>query len=207
MNPEESKPSDSKPNQPSVGRLAVPVWIFIVGLLLGYRGCDQIDKVGGDLAFRSDLFQPYRSPKELEGVQPVIDDGGYRKGEVLFNNNCSPCHQSSGLGTPGVFPPLAGSDWVLAEGPNRIIRIVLFGFTGQVTVAGNSFNNNMPPFGPSLSDEQIAQILTYVRGSKPWGNKGSIVTPDQVTVIRTAEKARPQSSQWTQAELEKIPVK
>lgn len=205
MSSEDQDKKQSNSGQPSVGRLAVPVWIFIVTLLLGYRGCMHIDQVGGDFAFRSDLFEPYRSPKELEGVQPVVDDGGYRKGEALFNVNCAPCHQSSGLGTPGVFPPLAGSDWVLAEGPNRIIRIVLDGFTGQVTVSGNSFNNNMPPFGPSLSDEQISQILTYVRGSKPWGNKASQVTPEEVAAIRSAVKTR--SQPWTAPELEKIPVK
>jgi mono/diheme cytochrome c family protein len=206
MNPERPSPESGKSSQPSVGRLAVPVWIFIVTLLLGYRGCMHIDHVAGDMAFRSDVYAPYRSPKEIEGVQPVFDDGGYRKGEVQYNSLCFGCHQTSGLGTPGAIPPLAGSEWVLADKPDRLIRIVLFGLQGPVSVGGSKFNGAMPLWS-QLSDEQLAQILTYVRGSKPWGNNASIVTPEEVAAVRAAEKSRPLDRAWSADELQKIPLK
>lgn len=207
MSKEHPDQNAPKSNPPSVGRLAIPVWIFVVALLLGYRGCVHVDKVGGGFAFNAGIYAPYHSPKEVENLQPTGDDGGYKKGEVQYNIYCVGCHQGAGTGTPGVFPPLAGSDWVLAEGPNRIIRIVLHGLSGPVVVNGKNFNNQMPGLGEALDDEKIAQILTYVRGSKAWGNTASIVTPDQVKAVREAEKARASSKQWTQPELDAIAVK
>jgi mono/diheme cytochrome c family protein len=206
MSSEDPNPNERQPRQPTVGRLAVPVWIFIVALLLGYQGCIHVDQRGGSFAFRSDLFAPYRTAREVENIQPSGDDGGYRKGEAQYGIYCAGCHQASGMGTPGVFPPLAGSDWVLSEGPNRIIRVVLHGLAGPVTVNGKNYNNAMPGLGDALSDEQIAQVLTYVRGSKAWGNTASIVTPEQVKAVREAESGRPSGKQWTQAEIEATPL-
>ena len=73
----------------------------------------------------------------------------------------------TGLGAAVEFPPLAGSEWVLEPGPNRIIRIVLNGFGGPVTVKGQSFQNTMVPFRDILNDTQIAQVLMYIRSE--WG--------------------------------------
>ena len=207
MNDQDKDRQEGKSALPPVGRLAVPVWIFIVALLLGYRCCIHVDQAGGAFAFDPKIFGPYRTPKELEKLQPTGDDGGYKKGEAQYQVYCAGCHQAGGGGTPGVFPPLAGSDWVLAEGPNRVARIVLFGLAGPVTVSGKLFNNSMPGLGESLADEQIAQVLTYVRGSKDWGNKATPVTAAQVKAVRDAEKARQSSKQWSQAELEAIAVK
>lgn len=206
MSHQDQPQNEVKATQPPVGRLAVPVWIFIVALLLGYRGCVHVDQAGGAFAFDAKIYGPYRTPKELENLQPTGDDGGYRKGEAQYQVYCAGCHQAGGAGTPGVFPPLAGSDWVLAEGPNRLIRVVLHGLAGPVTVAGKSFNNSMPGLGESLTDEQIAQVLTYVRGSKDWGNKATPVTAAQVQAVRDAEKARPSGKQYTQPELDAIAV-
>ena len=124
-------------------------------------------------------------------------------GKQTFNNiGCISCHQATGQGVPGQYPPLAGSDWLLGEGPNRIIRIVLNGFTGPVQVSGGQFNNTMTPFGPVLSDEQIAAVLTYVRSE--WGNKGAPVTPEQVKKIRALVATH---GPWTADELKGIPEK
>ena len=104
-----------------------------------------------------------------------------------------------------MFPPLASSDWVAAKKPDRIIRMVLHGFTGPITLNGKPFASPaplMPPQGAALSDTQIADVLTYVRNS--FGNKAGAVTPEQVAAIRAAEKAR--SAMWTEAEILKIPV-
>lgn len=127
------------------------------------------------------------------------------KGQQVYMMVCFACHQPTGLGLPNMFPPLAGSDWASAPKPDRLIRMVLHGVTGHITLNGKPFTTPapiMPPQGAALNDDQIASVLTYVRNS--FGNKGSTVTPDQVKAIREAEKAR--TAMWTQAELEKIPV-
>jgi mono/diheme cytochrome c family protein len=121
-------------------------------------------------------------------------------GKRVFATICSACHQVTGLGLPGVYPPLAGSEW--AVGPDeRIIRIVLDGVSGPITVKGASFSNAMPAFGPQLKDEQIAAVLTYVRSE--WGNQAPAVSADKVKQIRAQVGGR--SGPWTPEELLKIP--
>ena len=74
-------------------------------------------------------------------------------GKRVFTQNCIVCHQQTGLGVPGQFPPLAGSEWVLSQdwhGDNHIVKIVLHGFQGLVTVKGQQFNNVMAPWGKVL---------------------------------------------------------
>ena len=94
---------------------------------------------------------------------------------------CSACHQPTGLGIPGAFPPLAGSEWV--NGPvENLIRIQLRGLMGEIEVKGVKYNSVMPP-NATMSDDQIAEVLTYVRNE--WGNKGSAVTPDMVKALRS----------------------
>lgn len=127
------------------------------------------------------------------------------RGQTVYMQVCFACHQPTGLGLPGMFPPLAGSDWVAAKKPDRIIRMVLHGFTGPITLNGKPFASPaplMPPQGAALSDTQIADVLTYVRSS--FGNKAAAVTPAEVAAIREAEKAR--SAMWTEAEILKIPT-
>lgn len=127
------------------------------------------------------------------------------RGQTVYMQVCFACHQPTGLGLPGMFPPLAGSDWTSAKKPDRMIRMVLHGFTGPITINGKPFTSPaplMPPQGAALSDTQIADVLTFVRNS--FGNKADAVTPEQVKAIREAEKAR--AAMWTEAELQKIPV-
>ena len=81
---------------------------------------------------------------------------------------------------PGQYPPLVGSEWVLASGPARMIRIVLDALQGPVKVKGLNFNNTMTPWRDTLTDQQIAAIITYVRTQKDWGHNASPVTPEEV---------------------------
>jgi nitrite reductase (NO-forming) len=101
-------------------------------------------------------------------------------GHVLFQGTCSVCHQPQGTGIPAVFPPLAQSDFLMAN-KQRSIEIVLKGLTGPVTVNGKTFNSVMPPMS-QLRDDEIANILTYVRNT--WGNQGEAVTAAEVTATR-----------------------
>lgn len=101
-------------------------------------------------------------------------------GKALFEGTCSVCHQSNGAGLPGVFPPLAKSDYLNAD-HQRAIKVVLQGLNGKVAVNGNEFNSVMPPMN-QLNDDEVANILTYVLNS--WDNKGGQIKSDDVKAIR-----------------------
>ncbi len=138
-------------------------------------------------------------PGMLEsGAAPAVQDPKVI-GKRVFAN-CIACHQTTGLGLPGAYPPLAGSEW--AQGPEeRIIRIVLNGLSGPITVKSAAFSSSMPAFGPQLRDEQIADVLTYVRSE--WGNNAPAVSPDKVKEIRAAVATR--TGPWAPEELLKLP--
>jgi nitrite reductase (NO-forming) len=104
------------------------------------------------------------------------------KGHSLFENNCSACHQAHGEGMPGVFPNLAKSDFLAAD-PQRAVHFVLHGHTGQITVNGVTYDGSMPDVGANLSNQDVADILTYVLNS--WGNPGGEIQPDAVAQIRS----------------------
>jgi len=107
-----------------------------------------------------------------------------KAGEALFTGTCSVCHQANGAGLPGVFPPLAKSDFLAAD-VKRAQGIVLHGLSGKVTVNGSDYNSVMPPM-TQLNDDEVANILTYVLNS--WGNPGGRVLADEVRK-RRAEAA------------------
>ena len=124
------------------------------------------------------------------GVAPVFTPAhskGERieNGQRLFATICAACHQVTGQGIPGRFPPLAGSDFLNAD-KHRAIKTVVNGLQGEVVVNGQKFNNSMPRF--PLSDEDIANALTFVYNS--FGNSGKEVTPGEVIAVR-AEKDEP----------------
>ncbi len=100
-------------------------------------------------------------------------------GRGAYQTNCVACHQADGQGIAGAFPPLAKSDYLNAD-VNRAIDTVLSGLQGEITVNGEPYNNVMPSLG--LSDEKIANILTYVLNS--WDNDGGEVSPAQVSKRR-----------------------
>ena len=108
-----------------------------------------------------------------------------KAGQALFAGTCSTCHQGNGAGLAGVFPPLAKSDW-LAANPKRAIEVVLHGISGPVKVNGQDYNSVMPPMS-QLTDDEVANILTYVLNS--WGNAGGKVTKAEVAERRKAKPA------------------
>lgn len=111
---------------------------------------------------------------EEESKVAMVEAGG-----KLFEQNCMACHMATGLGVPGAFPPLAGSDFI--EDPAKHAHIIVHGLSGAITVNGAAFNGVMAAFG-GLCDEEIASIATYERNS--WGNSMGIVTPKQVAAAR-----------------------
>ncbi|HKH90966.1 MAG TPA: cytochrome c [Gemmatimonadaceae bacterium] len=117
-------------------------------------------------------------------------------GKQVYSTTCAACHQVSGEGTSGVFPPLVGSEWVTGDDA-KLARIILHGLTGPIEVAGETYNGMMPPWGGTLKDADIAAVLTYVRSA--WGNKAAPVTAARVASIRAATSSR--ATPWTAAEL------
>lgn len=113
-----------------------------------------------------------RTVADLRAKAP--GSGATADGKQLFSVNCVACHQATGKGLPGVFPPLDGSEWVV--GDERIVaNILLHGITGDITVAGNSFNGAMPSF-QQLSDAELAAVASHVRSE--WSNRAAPIKPD-----------------------------
>lgn len=101
------------------------------------------------------------------------------RGEPLFVNHCSICHQVSGTGVPGTFPPLAKSDWLAAHRTDAI-RAVVSGLKDEITVNGRAYAGQMPAI--VLDDAQVADVLTYVLNA--WGNPGGHVMAEEVQAQR-----------------------
>ncbi|MCB1007658.1 MAG: cytochrome c, partial [Acidobacteria bacterium] len=106
---------------------------------------------------------------------------GLEEGRALFLFNCAPCHQPTGLGMKGVFPPLAGSDFIADNSRETVLGTVLGGRTGKLVVNGVEYNNVMPAMS-HLKDEQIAQILSFVYES--WENPGGMIAAHEVAEVR-----------------------
>ena len=201
-----SDPNPSSPPQeiePTAGSARAPVWLFVLVAVLAFWGMGFLDDYGG--GFNASVYEPYKSRKELQDDQPrSLGDVVFLRGKKVYYETakCVLCHQPTGMGSASPeSPPLAGSEWVLATEPGRVIRIVLHGLQGPVTVNGRQFNSSgMPPWKETLTDEEIADVLTYIR--QEWGNNASSVTAEQVKAIRG--KTASQSGQLFVDELLKV---
>ena len=127
-----------------------------------------------------------RSRSELVGEPPA---SGTTKadGAAVFASSCAGCHQATGAGLPGVFPPLAGSEWVVGK-DGTAAAIVLQGVTGDITVKGTTYKGAMPAFKTQLSDDQVAAVLSHVRSQ--WGNAATAVTPATIAKVRSQLASR-----------------
>jgi mono/diheme cytochrome c family protein len=199
MSQEIQQSQASASSQPQSKDEPVPMWLIILLFLLLYCGAVYFDATGG--WFDPKVYGPYVSVAELEPYQPKGEGGLAAQGRVVYGKSCVACHQASGAGTPGQFPPLVGSEWVNEAEPGRMIRAVLNGLQGPITVKGQTFNNVMVPWN-SFSDEDIAAVITYVRGNKEWGNNAPAVTPERVKAVR--EKIKGRFTPFTADELSKI---
>lgn len=161
--------------EPEEGNRPVPkaVFVLIAGLFLWsvYYLVASTDYplVGGD---------------SRTAVTTVAAAGGGAavSGEAVFNGNCAACHQASGQGIAGAFPPLAGSRWVEAEEHAIPVAVVLAGLGGEIEVQGKTYNSAMPGFGGQLSDAEVAAVVSYIRGA--WGNTAGKVSEQNVAAVR-----------------------
>jgi mono/diheme cytochrome c family protein len=126
-------------------------------------------------------------------VDPIAE------GKRIFGTNCAACHQTSGLGVAGAFPPLVGSEWV--TGPEQtVVRILLNGLGGPVSVKGATYNGAMPAWKESLSDDDIAHVISYIRQWSP--NAAAPVAASTVADLRKENASR--TGPWTEAELKAL---
>jgi mono/diheme cytochrome c family protein len=125
----------------------------------------------------------------------VADEETLKRGLAVYSRTCIACHQPTGKGLAPVFPPLAESPIVNGDA-TLPIKFILHGLMGPVTVAGTTYNSMMPAVA-GVSDQEISDVLTYVRAS--FGNNSGPVTVEQVKAVREANASR--NTPWTTAEL------
>jgi mono/diheme cytochrome c family protein len=174
--------------------------LFTLSALILFSGT-YLNRYAGH--YSSQIFNENAKPVSGEPAAVKLDP--IAVGKSAFNAVCITCHQSTGAGVAGIYPPLAGSEWVNGS-PARVIRIVLYGLKGDVHVVGHDFNAAaMPIFGQvsgsayNWSDEKIAAVLTYVR--QEWGNKSGPIAVDDVAAARKATGDRKEE---TESELNAI---
>lgn len=102
------------------------------------------------------------------------------RGKKLYAAHCAACHQASGLGLAGAFPPLAGADY-LEAGPGVVVDVILNGLSGPIVVNGEKYNSVMPNLS-YLSNSDVADVVTFVMNA--WGNPGGEVSPAEVSAAR-----------------------
>lgn len=129
----------------------------------------------------ADPIAPAAAPPEPVVASALTRDEQIAAGKTTFAGTCIACHQATGAGLPGSIPPLAGSDFLLKNDKDRILSVVLNGLTGPVKVNGSMFNSVMPTWN-HLSNDEIANVLTYVLNS--WGNDQGVVSPADVARVR-----------------------
>jgi mono/diheme cytochrome c family protein len=183
--------------EPTEGFSPTPIFfIFLFGALMFWGGIYLISYSGG---FRGDVFNPDWKPTasgSSEAVVVAFDP--LKHGAKLFKRQCQQCHQADAEGIPGVYPPLSKSEWINGL-EDRIIKVLLLGMAGPITVEGHEFNGNMPAVN-MWSDKDIAAVLTYVRAN--FGNNAPAVSEEKVKTIR--KELGDRHAPWTPAELLKI---
>jgi mono/diheme cytochrome c family protein len=160
---------------------AVPyILILLIGAIAMWALNNIFSTPSGELTEYGDqrTVADLRPDVPVTGAAPKVD------GKQIYAAKCVGCHQANGNGVAGVFPPLAGSEWV--SGDEKILtHILLHGINGNIEVKGNQYNGAMPAWG-MLSDDEIAGVLTYIRSD--WGNTAPAVSAKTVQEQREATK-------------------
>jgi mono/diheme cytochrome c family protein len=145
---------------------------------------------------------PYGDGRTRAALAPAVLEPrgeGPPDGAAAYAARCAACHQADGNGLAGVFPPLAGSRWVVGDA-ERPVAIVLHGLQGPIEVRGSTYSSVMPALGGQIPDAEIAAILTHVRSS--FGNDAPAV--ETAVVAKVREELGERGSIGGQAELETL---
>lgn len=152
----------------------VVIWFLILfGTLLMVSCGAKTDKQKNS----SDENTLAKTEKQIPVPEIIMNNG-----KQVYHNYCSACHQVDGSGNPGMYPPVAKTDMVNGN-VEDLIKVVLYGVSGPIEVNGEIYNQFMAPHN-FLNDEQVADLLSYVRNS--FGNSASMVKKEEVKKIREA---------------------
>jgi mono/diheme cytochrome c family protein len=182
--------------EPRVGAEPLSIWLIaIYGLAIffggAYLGRYSGNFIGGGLDPMGAPPPPKKAAAGGPGGEQVAELSPRDRGKKIFSANCQTCHQANGLGVPGQYPPLAGSEFTNG-GSRRMAMIVLKGLQGPVTVKVQQYGTAvMQPWDKTLTDKQIAEVMTYERSE--WGNSASPVTPEQISGLRKELAGRTES--------------
>jgi nitrite reductase (NO-forming)/hydroxylamine reductase len=153
-------------------KLGLLLIVPLAGLSIG--ACSQEADAPADPAATGD------TAVHTAEVSAAAADELMARGEAVYLANCAACHQPTGVGLAGAFPPLADSDFLKGD-RKKVMAAAMFGLSGPITVNGVEYNGVMPSLG-HLPDEDLAAALTYVFGS--WGNDGAAVSVEEVAALR-----------------------
>jgi mono/diheme cytochrome c family protein len=193
--------------EPRVGLEPLSIWLIAVYGLAVFFGGAYLGRYSGN--FSGDGLDPLggapRTANKAGGPQSEQQQAELTprdRGKKIFAANCQTCHQANGLGVPGQYPPLAGSEFTTG-GSRRPAMIVLKGLQGPVTVKGQKFGSAvMQPWDKTLTDQRIADVLTYERSE--WGNSASPVTAEQIAALRKELANHPDS--FTEPDVLAVPA-
>jgi mono/diheme cytochrome c family protein len=182
--------------EPRVGMEPLSIWLIAVyGLAIFFGGAYLGRFSGGFSGTSLDYGNAPQVAKPGAGQggtgAPTAELSQADRGKKIFLANCATCHQATGQGVAGQYPPLAGSEYVNG-GTRRLGMILLKGLEGPVTVKGAHFGAAvMQPWEKTLTDQRIADVLTYVR--QEWGNTGGPVSPEGIAALRKELAGHPTS--------------
>ena len=178
----------------------LPLWLYLIcGFALFMAG----SSFNGFSIFGQGLYDqgpggPVLAGSSSSQTAEVTDP--LALGKKIYNGNCANCHHADGAGQPGMYPPMGGSALVVGS-KERLAAILLQGLAGSLTVNGGAYGSAvMPAWNSSLTDDKIANVMTYIRAS--WGNKANAATEDEVSKART--KFASHAAAFSQAELLQI---
>lgn len=172
--------------EPRVGLEPLSIWLIAVYGLAIFWGGAYLGRYSG--SFSGDGLDIGNVPTKLKagagagGEAQTAELTQAQRGKKIFTANCATCHQGSGLGIAGQYPPLAASEYVMG-GTRRLGMILLKGLEGPLTVKGAAFGSAvMQPWEKTLTDAKIADVLTYIRSE--WGNNASPVAAEGIAALR-----------------------
>ena len=151
--------------------MKIKLILFVLSLAL-LSACEGNKNNSGN-AEKSVIVQPDNTQKSATN----------HPGKKVYDSVCLACHMADGSGVPGMHPPIIESDFVNGD-PGKLIGIVLNGISGKLEVKGEVYNSIMPPQA-NLTDQQIADVLTFVRSN--FGNNAGAITPEEVQKVRNAK--------------------
>ena len=149
--------------------------VLLVGIIFSCQSNTEKKKV--------ETVSPEQLVKEITSKLPAQTAGKVHPGKAIFNQYCLACHQSEGLGVPGMHPPLGPGSWV-GKDPKELVAMMIKGLNGKVEVNGKIYNSFMPSQA-HLTDQEMADVLSYIRSS--FGNSFDPVNAELVKKVRSGK--------------------